>query len=95
LSWPFLYLEEHLSSKGCIALGLGWRVGNGAIIRIWGDTWLPPPYPRLLSPPNSSFNPDERVAALIDNEVGGWNYELLHRIFDPGEVAQICSACGG
>lgn len=51
-------------------------MGNGASIRIWGEAWLPPPYPWLLSPSNPSFNPDERVVALIDNEVGGWNYEL-------------------
>jgi hypothetical protein len=87
---PFYAWRSICQARDVLHLGLGWRVGNGTSIRIWGDAWLPPPYPRLLSPPNPSFNPDERVVALIDNEVGGWNYELLHKIFDPGEVAQIC-----
>jgi hypothetical protein len=75
---------------GVLELGLGWRVENGARIRIWGDAWLPPPYPRLLSPPNPSMNLDDRVAVLLHDDTGWWNYELLHRIFYLGEVARIC-----
>jgi hypothetical protein len=62
--------------------GLGWRVGNGERIRVLGDAWLPPPYPRLLFPPPSSLDPNTKVAALIDKEKGWWNYELINNLFD-------------
>jgi hypothetical protein len=42
-------------------------------------------------PPPSSIDPNTKVAALIDNVTGWWNYELIHRLFDPGDVVRICS----
>jgi hypothetical protein len=78
-------------AREVLELGIGWRVGNGTSIRIWGDAWLPDPYPRFFSPPNPALPLDARVIVLLLNDSGGWNYELIHRIFDPEDVARICS----
>lgn len=74
-----------------LKLGVGWRVGNGENIRIWGDAWLPPPHPFLLFPPPAAMDPNSKVAALIDTSTGWWSYEFINSLFDPGDVARICS----
>lgn len=78
-------------AREMLSLGVGWRVGNGESIKIWGDAWLPSPYPRLFLPPHPDLDPNSKVATLIDQETGWWNYEVLSRYFDPGEVARIGS----
>jgi hypothetical protein len=78
-------------AREMLEMGLGWRVGNGLNIRIWGDAWLPTPFPRILSSFTAPLNSDDKVAALLNPASRDWNYELIRRVFDPGEMARICS----
>jgi len=82
---------EFLVARRALKLGLGWHMGNGESIKIWGDAWLPSLHSRLLSPPHPSMDPNAKVACLIDNASRWWNFELIQRLFNPGDMARICS----
>jgi hypothetical protein len=53
-------------ARDVLERGLGWRVGNGELIRIWGDRWLPPPNSILIRNPHQELDCDSRVSKLID-----------------------------
>ncbi|XP_062165085.1 uncharacterized protein LOC133871676 [Alnus glutinosa] len=59
------------------------------LLRIWEDAWLSSPQSRLTLPNNLGWPSDTRVSRLIDTTTGWWDLELIQRIFDHGEVAQI------
>jgi hypothetical protein len=80
-----------LKANSILQNGIGWRVGNGEDIKIWKDVWLNPPKSRLLLTNNTNWHPESRVSSLIDHNSGWWNLDLIHRLFDPGEAADIGS----
>ena len=72
-----------------IRRGSRWRVGNGKLIHIWEDRWLPTPSTyKVISPPNN--NPKfPMVSALIDLLTKWWNVSLVKTSFLPFEVDSI------
>ena len=60
-----------------IRSGTRWRVGNGRLIHIWEDKWLPTPTTyKVVSPPRP-FDDFPMVSALIDHETKRWKAELI------------------
>lgn len=39
----FIWRRSLLSSIEIVKEGMFWRIGNGQMVRIWGDKWLPSP----------------------------------------------------
>ena len=72
-----------------IRRGSRWRVGNGKLIHIWEDRWLPTPSTyKVISPPNN--NPEFlMVSALIDPLTKWWNVSLVKTSFLPCKVDSI------
>jgi hypothetical protein len=85
---PSFVWRSIINAKHLLQNGMGWRVGNGANIKIWGDAWLSPPHARLLPPSQTSLHPEARVNMLIDPVTGWWDFNLVRRLFDPGDVAK-------
>lgn len=77
--------------KYIVEQGKGWRVGNGEMIKVWGDRWLLAPSPHVIRTPVHVLSLDAKVSSLIDSESGWWNYSLIVSIFERNEVEQICS----
>ena len=77
------------SSLEVIKNGSRWRVGNGKLIHIWDDRWLPTPSTyKVISPPNG--NPEfPMVSALIDPITKWWNVNLVRATFLPFEADTI------
>ena len=77
------------SSLEVIKNGSRWRVGNGKLIHIWNDRWLPTPSTyKVISPPNG--NPEfPMVLALIDPITKWWNVNLVRATFLPFEADTI------
>jgi hypothetical protein len=48
---PSFAWKSILGVKTILKNGVGWRVGNGASVRIWVGAWLPLPHPLLFLPP--------------------------------------------
>ena len=71
--------------------GLQWRVGNGALIRIYHDSWLLDPYNKRVVSPRVFLGSDAQMAVLIDKEHRCWLQKMVDNIFLPHEVAAINS----
>jgi hypothetical protein len=88
-SRPSFVWRSILKAKPIMRNGVGWSVGNGEDIKIWKDVWLNPPKSHLLLPNKTIWHPDSQVSSLIDQNSGWWNSDLVHRLFDPREAAEI------
>lgn len=47
-------------------------MGNGCSIKVWGDSWLPMPYPFQVSTANPFLSHSMEVKNLIDAKGGVW-----------------------
>jgi hypothetical protein len=88
---PSFVWSSIIKARPLVQNGVGWRVGNGENIKIWGDAWLPPPHVRLLPTCHSGFHYESRVSLLIDPLTGWWNLDLVCDIVDPNESVRIGS----
>ena len=72
-----------------IRRGSRWRVGNGKLIHIWEDRWLPTPstYKGISLPNNNPKFP--MVFAFINPLTKWWNVSLVKTSFLPFEVDSI------
>ncbi|XP_030929385.1 uncharacterized protein LOC115955407 [Quercus lobata] len=69
--------------------GTRWRVGNGRLIHIWNDKWLPTPTTfKVVSPP-CGFDDYPTVLALIDHDLRRWRADIVKSIFLPFEADTI------
>ena len=69
--------------------GTRWRVGNGRLIHIWEDKWLPTPTTyKVISPPQP-LDDFPMVLALIDEDSRRWKVDTLKFLFLPFEVEII------
>ncbi|KAL0408314.1 UNVERIFIED_CONTAM: putative ribonuclease H protein [Sesamum radiatum] len=66
-----------LEGRQVIEEGIKWRLGDGNSVRVWGDKWIPRPYTFQPITPASVFNPELRVAELIDKDSRSWNSDVL------------------
>ena len=57
--------------------GTQWRVGNGRLIHIWNDKWLPTPTTYKMVSPHQNFDNYPMVSALIDYDTRRWRADLL------------------
>ena len=80
-----------LKGRDVIKKGLQWRVGNGALIRIYHDSWLPDPFNKRVVSPRDFLGNDAQVVVLIDKEKWCWLQEAIDNIFIPHEAAVIKS----
>ena len=73
--------------------GTRWRVGNGKLIHIWDDKWLPTPstYKVIPPPPPPGGNTVEypMLSTLIDPNTKWWKMETLRATFLPFKVETI------
>ena len=81
LSYSWRSIHKHHSSLEVIRKGTRWRVGNGKLIHIWEDKWLPTPSTyKVISPPNN--NPEfPMVSSLIDPTTKWWKVDMLRATF--------------
>ena len=77
------------SSLNVIRMGTRWRVGNGKLIHIWDDKWLPTPSTyKVISPPNG-IPQFPMVSSLINPMTKWWNVDLIRTTFLPFEAETI------
>lgn len=69
--------------------GTRWRVGNGRLIHIWEDKWLPTPTTFKFISPKWIFDDFPMVLALINQDTKRWNASLVGRNFLPFKANTI------
>ncbi|XP_030973764.1 uncharacterized protein LOC115993913 [Quercus lobata] len=79
-----------LSARDVVRKGMVWRIGDGKMVSIKEDKWLPDKVYRTVSSPIPFIPPDE-VSMLIDTETGAWKEEEVRHMFLPHEAKNISS----
>ena len=49
---------------------MGWRIGDGKLVSIKEDKWLPDKVYKTVGSMIPSITPDAKVSTLIDTEIG-------------------------
>ena len=64
---PSIIWRSVYNSRASVQEGLIWRIGDGSMVHIWGDKWLPTPTTYCIqSPPPKGLALDALVSELID-----------------------------
>ncbi|CAL1352018.1 unnamed protein product [Linum trigynum] len=87
-SWAW---QGILEGRDLLARGLRWRIGNGAVVRILTDKWLPsspPSSPSLLPTASMSYT---FVSELICPQSHSWKVAVLQDLFTVESVELILS----
>lgn len=81
--------RSFLQARWVIQKGSYWTVGNGNLINIWEDRWLPDQngFKVFSKKPNNCDI--QKVSDLIDYTTLSWNTPLIHKLFLPFETYQI------
>ena len=85
-AWRSIY-----NSLEVIRRGTRWRVGNGKLIHIWEDKWLPTPTTHKVCSPQLDFDDFPMVSSLIDEDTKRWKAGLIRATFLPVEAETILS----
>ena len=80
-----------LKSQKVILLGACWRIGDGTMVKIFKDSWLPGNNLGKVLSPISVLSKDATVDQLIDSDSRLWNTSLVDSIFLPFEAQLIKS----
>ncbi|KAK9938568.1 hypothetical protein M0R45_015297 [Rubus argutus] len=87
-SWSWASLLE---ARDIILSGSSWQFGNGLSIRIWTDSWLPPPHEgSIVSIGNVPPNAPVFVNQLVDWQGGSWNLRSISPYLSP-DILQLIS----
>ena len=88
-SSPSFTWRSIFNSLEVLRRGTRWRVGNGCLIHIWDDKWLPNPSTyKVISLPHP-LEDYLMVSSLIDSETRWWKMEPVRALFFPFKVDMI------
>ncbi|KAL1143456.1 hypothetical protein V6Z11_A11G161800 [Gossypium hirsutum] len=89
-SYPSFTWRSICNARELIAEELVWRVGSGARINIWNNSWLPGYENNRIS--IQKIMPNwMNMNQLIEAETNTWDKELIHKIVDEGTTKRILS----
>ena len=89
-SYPSFTWRSIMQWLEVVRKGTRWRVGNGKLIHIWDDKWLPnPTMYKVISPPPQNFDNFPMVSTLIDFDSRRWKVDLVKSLFLPFEARTI------
>ena len=66
-----------------------WRVGNGKMIHIWEDKWLPTPTTHKICSPQQDIEDFPMVSLPIDKDTRCWKVDRVKWFFLPFEAETI------
>ena len=78
-----------IKGREVIMRGMRWRIGDGCLVQIYQDSWLPIIENGRVSSPISDNNLDALVASLIDQNQCSWREAEVDKIFLPREASII------
>lgn len=71
--------------------GSRWRIGNGMIVRMLKDKWIPHNGTQLVQDNTSFVDKDLLVSDFIDEEPQCWDRVKVNNYFNPREASKIIS----
>ena len=79
-----------MAKQDLVKEGIIWRVGNGRVVKVWGDRWLPGSSSYGVISPRLFLHEDTQVGELIDTEVMCWKSSMVDSIFLPQKYPFEC-----
>lgn len=76
-------------AKSLLVEGLAWRIGNGSMVDVFNDKWIPSNNKWVAPTPMVSAPSGFSVSNLIDFHTGLWDVSALAQWFDEGSIASI------
>ena len=80
-----------LGARDVVRKGMHWRIGDGKLVSIKEDKWLPDKVYRTMSSLLPSIPLDAKVSTLIDTETRAWKEEEVKQMFLPHEAKNFLS----
>ena len=80
-----------MAAQKVVQLECRWQIGNGGLVRLWSDKWLPFPSLYKLATVPHFFPDDAMVFALINLETATWKSNIIHEVFIPFDAEAILS----
>ena len=90
-SQPSYAWRSLLATRELLQEGLWWRVGDGKLIKIRGEKWLPCPSTYEVQSTCSQLSDGAKVCELINSQTGEWDASLTRNIFREEEAAVTCN----
>ena len=82
-------MHGKVSSRDVIQKSMIWRIGNGQLVRIKENKWLPMKASSSIISPLPTILPETRVCSLIDADLRVWKAELIRELFLPSKASVI------
>ncbi|CAL1398314.1 unnamed protein product [Linum trigynum] len=86
---PSFIWRSIMAAKDKIVEGFRWRVGDGKLIRIWDDAWIPGKTYFFADPQPGGVDSEEKVSSLIIEDSGCWDERLLKEKFSKRDCELI------
>nr|GLL33094.1 uncharacterized protein LOC109167502 [Ipomoea trifida] len=86
---PSYVWRSILAAQKVIKDNCGWRVGNGNLINIWNDPWLPDAENPFIQTEMPIQLCDGKVSSLMLMDKSGWDEEILDDIFVADDKEKI------
>ena len=80
-----------LKARKVILFGARWGIGDGSLVKIFKDSWLPGAQSSKVLSPVSILSEEAMVDQLINRDSRWWNSALVDLIFIPSEAQLIKS----
>lgn len=77
-------VAKWIIGEGCI-----WRIGNGRVVKVFKDKWVPNLLGNWVLVEGDKVNREMVVNYLMWDEVGKWNVDLVDNIFPMEVVGHI------
>nr|XP_023918259.1 uncharacterized protein LOC112029811 [Quercus suber] len=76
-SKPSFAWRSIMAAQEVVKTGSRWHVGNGSLIQIWLNKWLPIHSTFQVTLPTGTLPQDSRVCTLIDYETSEWKADMI------------------
>ena len=80
-----------MAAQKVVQLECRWQIGNGGLVRLWSDKWLPFPSLYKFATVPHFFLDYAMVSALINLETATWKSNIIHEFFLPFDAEAILS----
>lgn len=88
-SYPSFGWRSIWGSLKLVKCGVRWQVGNGKLIRVWGDAWLGGSRSGRVLSPRRDWPVETTVDWLIDPITKSWREDLVREVFLPFKANNI------
>ncbi|KAA3486627.1 reverse transcriptase [Gossypium australe] len=87
-SYPSYTWRSICGARQLLEERMGWRIGNGDLVNIWNDSWLPGPGSGRVTCQNMSIRYTQ-VSDLIDKETNTWKQDTIRSLLGEEQLKRI------